>query len=143
MMVSTKGRYALRIMIDLAQHADEGPIPLKLISERQQISLKYLEAIVAMLNRGKLVRSQRGTAGGYQLARPASEITVAEIMHITEGSLSPVACVGASSETPCEHADACLTLPMWSGLDQLIDRYLRSISIDDLIHRHVPSPFAE
>ena len=144
MMVSTKGRYALRVMIDLAQHDSEAPVPLKAISARQHISQKYLEAIVAMLNRGKLVHSQRGTAGGYRLARPAAEITVAEVMRMTEGSMAPVACLDGSGEAMCAHADACLTLPMWAGLDQLIDRYLRSISIADLTARRVPTPhFAE
>ena len=135
MMVSTKGRYALRLMIDLAQHADEGAISLKAISERQSVSMKYLEAIASLLNRGELIRSVRGKEGGYLLARPAEKISVAEIMAITEGSLTPVACNGLDSS--CDRAGLCLTFPVWQKLDALIENYLSGISIRDLIERKV------
>ena len=135
MMVSTKGRYALRLMIDLAQHADEGAISLKAVSERQSVSMKYLEAIAALLNRGELIRSVRGKEGGYLLARPADKISVAEVMAITEGSLAPVACNGLDSA--CDRAGLCLTFPMWQKLDTLIENYLSGISISDLIERKV------
>ena len=138
MMVSTKGRYALRVMIDLAQHDSEAPVPLKAISERQHISQKYLEAIVAMLNRGKLVHSQRGTAGGYRLARPATEITVAEVMRMTEGSMAPVACLDCGEEPACPRSRQCRTLPMWQELDRRIDAYLESITLKDLLEQEAP-----
>ena len=138
MMVSTKGRYALRLMIDLAQHANEGAISLKAISERQEVSMKYLESIAAMLNRGELIRSSRGKDGGYTLSRPASEISVAEVMAITEGSLAPVACNGLTGAS-CDRAGAglCLSFPMWQKLDALIEDYLSGVSIQDLIDRKV------
>lgn len=138
MMVSTKGRYALRLMIDLAQHANEGAISLKAISERQEVSMKYLESIAALLNRGELIRSSRGKDGGYTLSRPASEISVAEVMAITEGSLAPVACSGLSGAS-CDRAGAglCLSFPMWQKLDELIENYLSGITIQDLIDRKV------
>ncbi len=138
MMVSTKGRYALRLMIDLAQHADEGAISLKAISARQSVSMKYLEAIAAMLNRGELIRSVRGKEGGYLLARPAEKISVAEVMAITEGSLAPIACDGLKNAS-CERAGAglCLTFPMWQKLDAMIEQYLSGISIRDLLDRNV------
>ena len=138
MMVSTKGRYALRLMIDLAQHANEGAISLKAISERQEVSMKYLESIAAMLNRGDLIHSSRGKDGGYSLSRPASEISVAEVMAITEGSLAPVACNGLK-DSSCDRAGAglCLSLPMWQKLDALIEDYLSGVSIQDLIDKKV------
>ena len=136
MMVSTKGRYALRLMIDLAQHANEGAISLKAISERQSVSMKYLEAIAALLNRGELIRSARGKDGGYTLSRPANEISVAEVMAITEGSLAPVACNGLK-DASCDRAELCLSFPMWQKLDQLIEDYLSGISIQDLVDRKV------
>lgn len=138
MMVSTKGRYALRLMIDLAQHRDEGAISLKAISERQEVSMKYLESIAALLNRGELIRSARGKDGGYTLSRPASEISVAEVMAITEGSLAPVACNGLK-DASCNRAGAglCLSFPMWQKLDALIEDYLSGVSIQDLIDKKV------
>ncbi len=137
-MISTKGRYALRMMIDLAQHESEGPVPLKAIAERQDISMKYMEAIAALLNRGKLIRSTRGKIGGYTLSRPAEQISVQEVMAITEGSLAPVACMDGSS--PCARAETCLTLPMWQQLDRIIAQYLSDISIQALIDRRLPDP---
>lgn len=137
MMISSKGRYALRVMIDLTQHAGEGSISLKAIAERQEISLKYLENIVAVLNKAGLLISQRGKEGGYQLARPAQDYTVAEIVKLTEGSLAPVACLECAENT-CAKADACLTLPMWQQLDTLIDWYLSRISIADLVAGRIP-----
>ena len=116
MMVSTKGRYALRVMIELAQQQRSvyNPvISLGAIARRQGISLKYLESIAALLNKGGLVVSTRGKDGGYRLACPAAEIPVGKILRLTEGSLAPVACL----ETGCDRADGCLTLPLWEGLD--------------------------
>ena len=114
MVISTKGRYALRLMIDLAQHCDEGYISLKTVAQRQNVSLKYMEAIAAALNRASLVLSQRGKEGGYCLSRPACDITVAQVLHSTEGSMAAVACL-ESGESCCERAEPVsythLTLP--------------------------------
>ena len=132
MVISTKGRYALRLMIDLAQHCDEGFISLKTVSQRQDVSLKYMEAIAAALNRASLVLSQRGKEGGYCLSRPACDITVAQVLHSTEGSMAAVACL-ESGESCCERAEQCLTLPMWKKLDAVMDNYLSGVSVQDLL----------
>lgn len=135
MMISTKGRYALRVMLDLADQA-EGYLSLKEIADRQQISVKYLESIAAILNRAGLVRSQRGKDGGYCLARPAGEITAAEVLRLTEGTLSPVACPTLEG-TPCQRAETCKTLPLWRVLDETIDRTLSSVTLEDLLHGQI------
>ncbi len=131
MMISTKGRYALLVMIDLAQQETEGNIPLKDIAERQGVSLKYLESIAAMLHKGGLVVSTRGKEGGYRLSRPANEISVNEVIRHTEGSLALMACPDCSGAT-CARADFCLTLPMWQHLEEIASGYLSGISIRDL-----------
>lgn len=135
MMISTKGRYALRVMLDLAGQA-EGYLSLKEIADRQQISVKYLESIAAILNRAGLVRSQRGKDGGYCLARPAGEITAAEVLRLTEGTLSPVACPSLEGN-PCQRAETCKTLPLWRVLDETIDRTLSSVTLEDLLHGQI------
>lgn len=133
MMVSTKGRYALRVMLDLAQYPGEGYVSLKAISQRQGVSLKYLESIVSLLHKGGLVCSTRGKDGGYRLARPADAITVYEIIRLTEGSTAPVACISCDSEG-CDRVDACsTTLPMWQKLDRMIEEYLSGITIRTLL----------
>lgn len=132
MVISTKGRYALRMMMDLAQHGEDGFVSLKHISQRQEVSLKYLEAITASLNRAGLVLSQRGKEGGYQLSRPANEITVAEVLHSAEGSLAAVSC-NAIEQSSCERADHCLTLPLWKHLDTIMDDYLSGVTIQDVL----------
>ena len=137
MMISTKGRYALRIMLDLAGHDDGTVISLKQIATRQNISMKYLEMIVALLHKGGVVKSQRGKEGGYRLSRPASAIFVNEIMELTEGSLAPVQCLAGGEGPSCDHSDSCLTLPMWQKLDSLIDQYLSGISVQDLLDRRL------
>lgn len=136
MIISTKGRYALKIMLYLALHADEGFVSLRKISESEDISVKYLEAIVAMLNRAGMVESQRGKEGGYRLTKSAGEYTVGSIVKLTEGSISPVSCIECESGS-CENAGSCLTLPVWINLDRLVDNYLESITLLDLIERKV------
>lgn len=136
MKVSTKGRYALRVMIDLAQHKDEGFISLKEIATRQEISMKYLEMIVGILNRADFVLSLRGKSGGYKLSRAASQYTIGAILKLTEGSMAPVSCLECGANV-CERADDCITLPLWKGLDKVIDDYLESITLEDLIHNAV------
>ena len=134
MKVSTKGRYALRIMIDLAQHDDGEAISLKDIARRQEVSAKYLELIIAILNKAGFVHSTRGKAGGYRLARPAAAYTVGSILKLTEGSLAPVACLDTGTST-CARACRCEALPMWEHLDRLIDEYLESITLQDLLNQ--------
>ena len=117
-MISTKGRYALRIMIDLAEHDGEGPIPLKEIAERQVISKKYLEIIVKDLVSGGLVTGVSGKGGGYRLCRRPEDYSVGEILELTEGPLAPVACLSEGQE-PCARAADCPTLPLWAEYDKL------------------------
>lgn len=133
MMVSTKGRYALRVMLDLAIQDSKEYISLKSISERQGISMKYMEAIVAMLNKAGLLQSQRGKIGGYRLARKPEEYPVGEILKLTEGTLAPVACLEEGCTAGCEQSANCLTRPMWQKLDTLIDDYLASVTLQDLL----------
>lgn len=131
MMVSTKGRYALRVMIDLAEHDPESYIPLKEIAERQEISEKYLEVIVKSLTKAHFLEGLRGKGGGYRLTRDASTYTVASVLKITEGSLAPIACLSDDPNT-CSRAASCKTLPMWMGLEKVIEDYLGGITIQDL-----------
>ena len=131
MMISTKGRYALRVMIDLVQNSDSGFISLKDIAERQAISMKYLEMIVSILNRGKMVKSQRGKAGGYQLMKEPSEYTVGSIIKLAEGSLAPVSCLEEGGS--CDRMADCVTYPLWKKLDEVIDEYLENITLEDLV----------
>ena len=135
MKISTKGRYALRMMIDLAEHQEEGFISLKDISTRQDISKKYLEQIIAIVNKPGVLRANRGSQGGYRLAKPAKEYTVGEILRLTEGSLSPVECVD-SNPVDCPRSAECPTLPMWQHLSKIINEYLDSVTLQDLVDNH-------
>lgn len=132
MLVSTRGRYALRIMLELGRHEGEGCVPLPVIAENQQISEKYLESIVSALAKAKLVEGQRGKGGGYRLTRPLSECSVGEILRLTEGSLAPVSCLDGDTNA-CPRAGQCSTLPMWEKLDRLINGYLDSVRLSDLL----------
>ena len=138
MMVSTKGRYALRIMLDLAQQDREAYVSLKAVADRQDISMKYLEAIVSTLHKAGLVESRRGKEGGYRLRRPPENYTAGEILQLTEGSLAPVACMECGAAA-CGRADICLTLPLWKELDSRIDGYLQSVTLADLLAGRVGS----
>ncbi len=131
MMITTKGRNALKVMIDLARHEGEGFVSLADIAERQNESLKYLEASAAQLTQAGLVVSARGKSGGYKLARPATEYTAAEILLSGEGSLAPVSCLEAGS-APCENAANCASLPLFKELDEVIMGFLRSKRLSDL-----------
>lgn len=132
MKISTKGRYSFRLMIDLAQHYNEGFIALKDISKRQNISKKYLEQIIPFLNRNNLLNANKGHMGGYQLAKHPSEITVKEILESAEGSLTPVNCMD-NSPNLCENCSQCLSLPIYEGLYKVIDEYLSGITLQDVI----------
>ncbi len=130
MMVSTKGRYALRIMADLALHQNDGPVSLKDIAKREGIGIKYLEIIVSSLNKGGLLESSRGKNGGYRLKRPPEEYTISSILNLAEGSLAPVACVETNN---CENADCCKTYTLWKELDEVIEDFLSSKTLADII----------
>ncbi|WMI80003.1 RrF2 family transcriptional regulator [Anaerotignum sp. MB30-C6] len=136
MMISTKGRYALRVMIDLAEHPGDY-VPLKEIARRQDISEKYLEIILKSLVREKFLIGQRGKGGGYRLSRTPDAYTVGSILRLTEGSLAPVACLEESAEQ-CLRTHHCPTLSMWQGLDKLIGEYLDGITIADLMATYRP-----
>jgi Rrf2 family protein len=131
MIISTRGRYALRILIDLAERQNDGYVTLKEIAERQVLSEKYLESIVKELVRAKLVEGLRGKGGGYRLSRPAEEINVFDVLHLMEGTLVPVACLEPGSK-PCSHRNVCRTLPLWEGLDRVVSEYLGSFTVQDL-----------
>jgi Rrf2 family protein len=131
-MISTKGRYALRVMIDLAEHSDGKTIPLKEIAERQAISKKYLEIIVKDLVNGKMVIGVSGKGGGYRLARKPEEYSIGEIIELMEGSLATVACL-ADGAVPCPRADLCETLPLWREYDQLVHDFLFGKKLSDLV----------
>ena len=133
MLVSTKGRYALRVMIDLAEHRSDGFIPLKVIAERQEISEKYLENIIKLLVKAKLLTGVRGKGGGYQLTKAPEQYTVESILRITEDSMAPVACLEPGADA-CPRAAECRTLSMWQGLDKLITDYFANITLADLTH---------
>ncbi len=134
MKISTKGRYALRMLLDLAEHKDQGFIALKDIAKRQGISKKYLEQIVPILNKTDFLQTNRGFQGGYKLAKAPECYTVGDILRVTEGSLAPVACL---NQTPnqCERSRECATLPVWQGLYRVINEYLDGITLQDLLER--------
>ena len=132
MNVTSKGRYALRVMLDLAQHRQEGTISLKTIADRQGYSMKYLEMIVGSLKRAGLVASTRGKEGGYQLTRSPEDYTIGEILRCIEDNLAPVACIKAG-DICCEHAGECMTVPMWKELDDITNAYLDGVSLQDLM----------
>ena len=134
MKVSTKGRYALRMLLDLAEHKGGGYISLKEIAQRQEISKQYLEQIVSLLNTSNLLRTNRGKQGGYMLAREPSEYKIIEILRITEGSVAPVACLDEEVNM-CERVDFCKTLPVWTGLNKVIVDYLGSVTLQDLLEQ--------
>lgn len=132
MMISTRGRYALRLLLDMAEHQKDGYVPLKEIASRQEISEKYLESIVKDLVRARLLTGLRGKGGGYRLCVAPEELTVARVLRLTEGTLAPVACLEEGA-VPCSRAAECRTRPLWEGLDRTIDRYLSRFSLADLL----------
>lgn len=131
MKVSTKGRYALRIMLDLAVHNSGELVPLKDIAKRQGISIKYMEQIISPLAKAGFVQSLRGSSGGYRLSRDPSEYTAGEILKVMEGPLAPTSCLeGEINE--CPRADACSTLSFWKGLNKVINDYVNSVTLEEL-----------
>ena len=132
MLISTKGRYALRVMIDLAEHQSDEFISLKGIAQRQEISEKYLESIIRMLVKAKVLDSLRGKGGGYRLKKSPDHYTVYSILSLTEDSLAPVACLEENA-SGCSRAGNCRTFKLWQGLDKVIHDYLESVTVADLM----------
>ena len=140
MLISTKGRYALRVMVDLAEHQAAGRIPLKEIADRQGVSEKYLENILATLVRAGLLSGMRGKGGGYRLTRDPDKYTAGEILRLTEGSLAPVSCLEGGNNG-CERAGECRTIDMWRELDEMISNYLDGITVADLVAKPMEYDF--
>lgn len=132
MNVTTKGRYALQVMLDLAMCSGGGCVSLKTIADKNGISMKYLESIVSELKKGDMLTSTRGKEGGYTLNRAPSEYSVGEILRCVEDNLAPVSCINAGSIN-CERAGICMTVPMWKELDDITNAYLNSVTLEDLI----------
>ena len=137
MLISTKGRYALRVLVDMAEHASEGYIPLKEIAQRQEISEKYLESIVKDLVKNNVVVGLRGKGGGYRLCHAPEQIVLGDILNYMEGPLAPVACLEKGA-VPCVHAAECRTLDFWRGLNDVIHKYTSSYTLADLMHKGQP-----
>lgn len=133
MLISTRGRYALRVLIDLAETQKDSYVPLKDIAERQEISEKYLESILKFLVRDGILTGLRGKGGGYRLSKAPEQITVGEILRITETSLAAVSCLD-SEQNACPRMSQCRTLPMWKKLDELVTGYLDSVTLADLMN---------
>ena len=134
MMISTRGRYALRVLVDMAEHQSSGYVPLKEIAERQEISEKYLESIVKALVKEGILIGLRGKGGGYRLSKSPDQFVVGDILRLMEGTLAPVACLDKDSP-PCSRVVGCRTLPLWQGLDRVISEYLDRFTIEDLMDK--------
>lgn len=131
MKISTKGRYALRLMLDLAAHSGDSPVSLKDIAARQQISEKYLEQIISVLNKAGYVKSVRGAQGGYQLKKQPSEYTVGMILRQTEGSLAPVDCIGEGGS--CDRMELCVTIRIWQQIYDAVNQVVDNITLEDVL----------
>ena len=137
MLISTKGRYALRVLVDMAEHQSEGYLPLKAVAERQEISEKYLEIIMKTLVKSGVVIGLRGKGGGYRLSRAPEQINVGDVLLMEEGPLVPVACLERDSPA-CPRVGLCRTLEFWRGLDEVIGRYIHSYTIADFVRTAQP-----
>ena len=133
MLVSTKGRYATRMLIDIALNQANGYVPMKDIAKRQEISKKYLEQIVPVLNKSRILQTNRGFQGGYRLAVSPDKVTVGDVLRLTEGSLSPLACIDDDNYIECSRRDDCATLFVWQGLKHVIDEYLDNVTLRDIL----------
>lgn len=132
MLISTRGRYALRVLLDLAEHGGDGYIAMKKVAERQELSLKYIERIMPVLSKNNYVEGVHGKGGGYRLARKPEDYRVGDILRLAEGDLAPVTCLGCDAE-PCDKADRCKTLPMWTEFHKLVNDYFDGITLADLM----------
>lgn len=133
MKISTKGRYALRVMLDIAMHDNGKYIPVKDIAKRQNLTVKYLEQIISLLNKAGYLQSLRGNTGGYRLAKNLDEYVVGDILRVTEGDLAPIACLKCSDF--CQREDICNTIYFWRGLDEVINQYVNSYTLKDLLEQ--------
>lgn len=138
MLISTKGRYAIRVMLDLAENGNNSYIPMKEIAERQELSLKYLEKIMKDLTKNKLIESVSGKGGGCRLKKSPPEYKVGDILRATEGDLAPVSCLACDADT-CPKAKKCKTLPMWSRFNSIINDYFDGITLQDLLEGNIKS----
>ena len=136
MLVSTRGRYALRVLLDLAEHYSGNYIPMKDVANRQELSLKYIEKIMPLLTKDALVEGVHGKGGGYRLTKPPGDYRVGDILRLTDGDLAPVACLGCDAK-PCERAAECRTLPMWSNFYKMVNDYFDGITLSDLMKTDV------
>lgn len=132
MLISTRGRYALRVLLDLAEHQNDGYIAMKKVAERQDLSLKYIEKIMPVLSKNNYVEGIHGKGGGYRLSREINDYKVGDILRLAEGDLAPVACLGCDA-TPCDRAESCKTLPMWKEFYGLVNNYFDRITLADLM----------
>ena len=134
MMISTKGRYALRSLVDIAEHQGDGYVPLKESADRQEISEKYLESIGSTLVKYDFIEGLRGKGGGYKLGRPAEQIVIYDVLDAMEGTLVPVACLEKRAK-PCARTTICQTLPLWNGLNEVVKDYLSRYTVKDLMNQ--------
>lgn len=132
MLISTRGRYALRVLLDLAQNQNDGYIAMKKVAERQDLSLKYIEKIMPVLSKNRYVQGVHGKGGGYRLAREPKDYKVGDILRLAEGDLAPVACLGCNAQE-CPRADKCPTLPMWTEFHNMVNNYFDGITLADLM----------
>ena len=133
MLISTRGRYALRVLLDLAENQDKGYIAMKKVAERQELSLKYIERIMPVLSKNHYVEGVQGKGGGYRLVKNPKEYRIGDILRLTEGTLAPVACLECNSKT-CQREKTCKTLPMWREFYQIINDYFDNITLADLMN---------
>lgn len=136
MMISTKGRYALRVLLDLAENSEKGYIPMKTVAERQNLSLKYIERIMPSLSKNNYVEGIHGKGGGYKLSKSPKDYKIGDILRLAEGDLTPVACLGCNSKQ-CDRAGICKTLPMWKKFDSLVNDFFDSITLQDLMNGNI------
>ena len=137
MMISTRGRYALRVLADLAEHSDGGYVPMKEIAERQEISLKYLEHILPVLTKNGIIEGLQGKSGGYRLLVPPNKCRIGDVLRLTEGGLAPVACLECGAK-PCKRAADCRTLPMWKEFGEMIDEFFDGKTLEDIVRGNDP-----
>lgn len=134
MLISTRGRYALRVMLDLSEHDGEGYIPMKYVAERQNISLKYLERILPVLTKNGFIEGIHGKGGGYRLTKDPSEYRIGDILRLAEGDLAPVTCLECGAK-PCDRAETCPTLPMWREFHRMVNDYFDGVTLADLMKK--------
>ena len=136
MLISTRGRYALRVLLDLTEHKGDGYIPMKVVAERQGLSLKYIQAIMPVLSKNGLIEGVHGKGGGYRLSKPLSEYRIGDILRLTEGNLAPVTCLECDAK-PCDKKDSCPTLPMWTEFHKMVNDYFDGITLENLIKKQI------